>query len=279
MPLPTDYARVTRRQRCPICDGPDWCLIKRDGTQAVCPRVWEGCAREWWSKAGNFLGYVHVLREDVRQYVRRMPAREPEVKLDVGSALELMLYASEACAWIGQDIGVSWESLLALGTRWNRGHDAAAFPMSDADGCYIGIRLRRPSGFKWAVKGSRNGIFLPAAMPDGPVLIPEGPTDTAACLDLGYAAIGRPCAQAGFGYVLEWFRREDRAAVVVGEAFDKRGDGVRFAEKLAELLSSNWIRTQVIYPPVKDIRQWKHDGAGHDDVQALIDNAPLRRAG
>jgi len=33
--------RVSRRQPCPICGKPDWCLMAEDGSAAICARIEE----------------------------------------------------------------------------------------------------------------------------------------------------------------------------------------------------------------------------------------------
>lgn len=50
--------KVSSRNRCPICNKPDWCGIAKDGSLAVCMRVEDGALRE--SRNG---GFVHVLKE------------------------------------------------------------------------------------------------------------------------------------------------------------------------------------------------------------------------
>jgi hypothetical protein len=57
--------------------------------------------------------------------------------------------------------------------------------MNDGKRSVIGIRLRNDLGRKWAVTGSRQGLFLPGPHPGQTVLIVEGPTDAAAAVDLG----------------------------------------------------------------------------------------------
>lgn len=58
-------------------------------------------------------------------------------------------------------LGVSEESLRRLGATHAPPHRALAFPMRDADGKVIGIRLRGDNGGKWAVKGSNgSGMFF-----------------------------------------------------------------------------------------------------------------------
>jgi len=99
---------------------------------------------------------------------------------------------------LAASLGVSQGSLSRLGIVWVAARHVWGFPMRDAAQRVIGIRLRTNGGFKFAVTGSHNGLFWPEDLTGaGPLLICEGPTDTAALLDLGYDAIGRPsCAGA-----------------------------------------------------------------------------------
>jgi len=106
-----------------------------------------------------------------------------------------------ALSRLSKELGVSVQSLRRLGVGSNGA--GYTFPMSDAEGKVIGLRTRYPSGGKAAEKGSRNGLFIPADLPDdGLLLICEGPSDTAAALDLGFAAIGR--ANYGTGGPMVW---------------------------------------------------------------------------
>jgi hypothetical protein len=70
-------------------------------------------------------------------------------------------------------------ALRALTVGWSPDHRATTWPLRDADGAVVGVRLRDPTtGRKWSVRGGREGLFLPRGLLDGgPVptlLIPEG---------------------------------------------------------------------------------------------------------
>jgi phage/plasmid primase-like uncharacterized protein len=98
------------------------------------------------------------------------------------------------------ELGVSMNSLLRLSVGWSEDHDAWTFPMRNANGKVVGIRLRRPDGRKVSVTGGHEGLFIPRGRdlyPGEPLLIAEGPTDTAALLDLNFMAIGRPSCTGG----------------------------------------------------------------------------------
>jgi DNA primase len=150
--------------------------------------------------------------------------------------------------------------------------------MSDASGLVVGIRLRRPDGRKLSVRGGKEGLFIPADLPDGGrLLICEGPTDTAALLDLGFSAVGRPSCTGGTRHLVELVRLRRPSELVI--VADGDGPGQRGAEGLAATLAAYCAVVRVITPPAphKDARAWKQAGATAGDVVALIDAAPVRR--
>jgi phage/plasmid primase-like uncharacterized protein len=151
--------------------------------------------------------------------------------------------------------------------------------MQFGDGDICGIRLRGADGRKWAVKGSRQGLFIPECLNNcaDRLLICEGPTDTAALLDLGFDAVGRPSCNGGnrcvLGLVLSDGRLVPREVVIVADSDEP---GQRGAWKLATTLVAYVSRVRIIEPPggIKDARQWVQSGATRYDVEAAIDEAP-----
>ncbi|MCY2929852.1 MAG: hypothetical protein NTV86_10235 [Planctomycetota bacterium] len=146
--------------------------------------------------------------------------------------------------------------------------------MSDDSGKVLGIRLRFPDGRKLAVPGGREGLFIPQGLAySGPLLVAEGPTDTAALLDLGYEAIGRPCCTGGVGHCIEIVRGHQPLAVVI--VADADAPGQRGAEALATAILPYAASVRVIQPPegVKDAREWKRVGGTQADVSAAIEAA------
>jgi DNA primase len=132
----------------------------------------------------------------------------------------------------------------------------------------IGIRLRAENGKKWAIRGSRNGLFWPEDLTgSGPLLVCEGPTDTAALLDLGYDAIGRPSCVGTIEAIVEAVRRPHRRHVIV--VADADGPGMDGADCLARSLSEAGYCPKVIWPTQgKDARAWVQAGA----TRAVLDN-------
>ena len=157
--------------------------------------------------------------------------------------------------------------------------------MSDAAGQVVGIRLRLPDGRKLAVKGGKEGLFVPTDLqPHGRLLVCEGPTDAAACLDWCFPAVGRPSCTGGVKHLCELVKRLAPADVVIvgdNDQPDRRGrrPGQDGAERLAMVLLAYVPVVKVIAPPpgIKDARAWLRAGGTAADVAAAIDAAPVRR--
>ena len=174
---------------------------------------------------------------------------------------------------LAKDLSLSAESLKRLGIGWN--YAGFTFPMSDALGRIIGIRIRYPSGVKAAEKDSRQGLFVPVDLEaDGLLLVCEGPTDTAAALDLGFAAVGRPSCNSGTRMLAKLARGRDVVIVADSDEPGRKG-----AEALASELVLYCPTVRLVYPPngIKDLRQWKAAGLTRDEFQTVIKQSkPLR---
>lgn len=157
-------------------------------------------------------------------------------------------------------------SLEVLGVVWAGEYHAWAFPMRDAAGKIIGMRLRNSRGRKWAVRGSKQGLFIPQVpVADSMLWLCEGPTDTAAALTLGLYAVGRPSCSACVGMTLALLsRRRFRRVVIVADA---DGPGLAGADKLAESMTVPFI---VWIPPAKDLREFVRGGGDYDAIQSAV---------
>ncbi len=281
--VPTRWLRVSRSHPCPVCDKPDWCLVTADRSAAICPRTPEGSV-----KLIPDAGYLHRLTD--QPYTGNVPHT---IRLDVRTepAPDLTELARQYQARVdnnglqrlGDDLDVSAESLRRLGIGWAGW--GWTFPMKDARGRVRGIRVRKRDGSKLAVGGSRDGLFIPdglgalGASLGTPLLICEGPTDTAALLDLGFDVVGRPSCQGGTRLLTELAKvRQVREAVIVADN-DEHGAGQDGADKLAAVLVAYVPSVRVISPPteINDARAWKRCGGAHDDIRSAIGAADVRR--
>lgn len=152
------------------------------------------------------------------------------------------------------------------------------FPMFHCDGREVGIRVRHVNGRKWAVDGSRNGMFIPTAQPGTRwLLVCEGPTDTAAALTLGFDAIGRPCCGAGVecdGWAMELCRKRD--CVVMVDMDPPGSPAAKANGEFLALLKTHARTVRPLRPLVgRDIREWLRSGATHAIVEHAIRNATV----
>lgn len=168
-----------------------------------------------------------------------------------------------------RELGVGADSLRRL----RAGHDGQAltFPMRDELGQVIGIRRRLPNGRKLAVRGGREGMFMPRRLDRiATIFLAEGPTDTAALLDLGFEAVGRPSAKGAMDVIAAWvLSRKIRRVVVVADA-DPAGTagGAALARRLAPLAHD----VRMIVPPskFKDVREWVRAGANATTIAQRV---------
>jgi len=168
------------------------------------------------------------------------------------------------------------DEVAELGLRW--ASKAWTFPMEDARGDVIGLRVRLPQGQKLCAKGSRLGLFVPTDLPESlaTLHVAEGETDAAALHALGLASIGRPGCRACARLVIEFVRTRQPGEVVIVADADEEGQAG--ADALARNLVAVAPAVRVITPPDghKDIRAWVRAGARSEDVMFLAGLAPVR---
>jgi hypothetical protein len=275
----TNWTRVSRTTPCPICGKSDWCLIAADESACICPRV------ESPKRAGD-AGFLHVLaerRSGAISTVRRVviPAIVPPTDLTALAAQYRQGVSPERLTDFATSLDLSVASLATLGVGWSDGHLAWSFPMIDPTiGTVVGIRLRDLTGKKFAVRGGKEGLFLPVAGRDaeGPLLVAEGPTDSAAAYDLGFRNVaGRPSCAGGVRHLVSLVRTRRPAEVVIVADADEPGR--RGADHLACILRAYCPVVRVIEPPsgVKDMRAWKQAGVTRADVERVINAVPVVR--
>lgn len=268
-----EWMRVTRQMPCPICHKDHWCMLHKDRKAAICPRVSEGCKKDLGDA-----GYLHSLVEEhdrfaLPRFEPRVPARQtvPDVEVDWPMVIEeFKSRATPDDKLVAAGVlGVSRGALDAMGFGLTA-KGAWTFPMSDWAGEPCGVRIRTRDGKKWAYPGSRNGLFIPSNNTGkDPLLICEGPTDTACAVNFGFDAIGRSSCNG----CLEWCLDVSRGRNVAIFA-DNDGPGLDGANKLAQWIvrQSRWCKV-IVSPYHKDLRDAKRDGLTAAGLRALIDNA------
>lgn len=167
---------------------------------------------------------------------------------------------------LAERLGVEPWALDMIGCAWISEYSAYGFPMKNGRAQIIGIRLRNDEGRKWAIKGSRSGLFIPEEMTqEDIVFIPEGPTDVAAALTLGLHAIGRPSC-VGFEETVRQYIQtfKFRRAVIVSDNDEPGLRGAARLQRQLPVLSCLWI------PPTKDIREFLKLGGDRSVIEACI---------
>lgn len=248
------FARVTRSSPCPVCRKPDWCTVGQFGV--VCMRVQspKACANGgWFHPFGQVAGPI-----------RRPPPRFPVPTINA-TALHRQWQAEtspDALQSLAVELGLSLPSLRSVGSVWASQRAAWAFPMRDGYGNIVGIRLRSERG-KFCVTGSKQGIFVAETTIQRILYVCEGPTDTAAALDLGLFAVGRPNCCCGGNDIRQWTREHPcQRAVIVS---DNDHPGLEGACKVGRELRMPFA---VYVPPAKDLREFVRLGG----TRAMIEN-------
>jgi hypothetical protein len=251
------FARVTREKVCPVCKHGDWCRVFDDG--------WAECMRVRSDKPARSGGWMHRVADGGRRaFAQALPPRRAPASINATSMHRAWLAGTtaEALAAFAASLGLAAASVAALSAAWAPPHAAWAFPMCDGYGNIVGIRLRNERG-KFAVRGSRQGIFLAAVPAQKTLFVCEGPTDTAAAVELGLFAAGRPNCCCGGLDVRTYARRHKCAKAVVVSDNDKPGlDGAR---KVGAELRMPYA---VYVPPAKDLREFVRLGG----TRAMIEN-------
>jgi hypothetical protein len=208
------------------------------------------------------------------------PPRPP--RGDIGELAERFRAAADPVAVgdLARRLGVAADALRRLGIGWCAASRAWSLPMSDGSGRVVGIRLRTAWGHKFAVAGSREGLFVPAGLdPAAPLWVAEGESDTAALLTLDLPAVGRPGCSGGTAPLVELVRRRRPAEVVVVSDRDDHERGQVGARELAVRLALACPAVRILLPPpgVKDARAWIIAGETRTDVLAAARAAtPVR---
>ena len=250
-----NFTRVSKANPCPICQHGDWCRVFADG--------WAECMRVPSGKPAKSGGWMHRTGEEPRRYVPP-PLKFPAPTINATKLMKEWLAATSpaALAEFAAALGVSTASLAAVGAAWAAPHAAWAFPMCDGYGNAVGIRLRNDQG-KFAVRGSRQGLFLAGVAAQPTLFVCEGPTDTAATLDLGLFAAGRPNCCCGGAELRIYARHHDCRGIVVIADNDKPGlDGARKVGGELRLPFAIYV------PPAKDLREFVRLGG----TRAMIEN-------
>lgn len=259
-PVQKVWMKVNKNAPCQRCKKPDWCTYSQD---SIC------CMRVQSDKPSKNGGWMHNRDDSHDEYLPSIKP-EPQVTIDAHAMWKEWLPFTENSRLKGfaNKLGVEPLALKYLGCVWAAPYNAWAFPMRDARGRIVGIRLRSEDGDKWAVKGSRAGCFFTTKLYMKETLfIVEGPTDCAAAMSMELTVIGRPSCLGCEIQIYEYIRlNKVREAVIVA---DNDAPGLRGAEKLQ---ASMKVPSCIWIPPSKDIREFYSLGGDVQTIEAMIRN-------
>jgi phage/plasmid primase-like uncharacterized protein len=154
--------------------------------------------------------------------------------------------------------------------------------MRDGNGKVVGVRLRADDGRKWAVKGSREGLFYPERVPvDHVAVVCEGPTDTAAALTLGLWAVGRPSCMGGVDLLHALCARLliTHLIIIPDNDAPKRRPGGWWQPGIdgaRRMIQAVRLPYKLCVPQAKDIRAWVQAGATRNDFDYLTEQQAWR---
>lgn len=272
--------RVTEAEPCRVCRKPDWCCHV-EGGGGLCQRVPSprriGDAGWFHPDPSGAEPVQFERREKPPAYAAMLQYHQRDRTAMNRDRMRDLVVST----------GIDAGALRAMGVGWNEPHGAYSFPMRDGDGRIVGLRLRNLEGRKWAVPGSRTGLFLceQEFVKDQPVdiYLPEGPTDSAVLVELGFTVWGRPDARSGAAHAKHRLTRLRtigtlvRNVVVIG---DDDSAGITGARTFAETLASSApLGVRVVMPPSGlDTREWVDLGASKKMIEAFAASAEVIHA-
>ncbi len=267
----SEWNRVSTHRPCTVCGKPDWCTYRDDG--ASC------CMRVQSDKTLANGGWIH----GGEPHKRPAPPSRPRGIIYPPPDFHASLWWRTGRHLMRDQLGLDpWAMRLGLpvGALSFMGATTMCgmlcFPMHDGHGEICGIRTRNQDGSKKAIYGSRAGVFLPTVtMPEYEVLICEGPTDSAAAIELDFDPIGRPSCLGQEVHVLDTLRRWGRTRATI--CADADGPGINGAHRLAEVLRAGRIAIRIVTPVGhKDLRDLYKSGAKRSLVDAAWSQAAWR---
>lgn len=274
------WPHVTKQRPCPVCGSADWCQY---GDRAVkCMRV--ESERPVDGSDGWYHFYENV--KGMKAPPPRLPARKAEgVVIPAAEMMHKWRQSTSLKQYesLAISLGIAFAPLMEIGAAYASEHRAWAFQMHDGAGNVVGIRLRNSQGFKWAVTGSQQGLFLStvasAVSRIDCAYLPEGPTDSAAALSLGLFPIGRPTCSGGAEAIRQTLRRLGiYKAVIVADNDDMKKLGPREGrpglEGAVKIKKELGVKSAIWIPPspCKDLREFVRMGGVREIIESDVNN-------
>lgn len=200
-----NWIEVNENFPCPICKSDTWCGVLMSDMKVRCKREEAGSYKTYRMKDGSF-SYYHSIKPKQLGGTARLKARKvkPLTPVEMESIMQRCLL-SPRLQELSSSTGISAKSFKRLST----GHDGKSWvnPEKDEHGIIVGIKRRFMDGKKIYYRGSKPGLYIPDGWyPATRIFFTEGMTDTAACLDMGLSAIGRPSNIGGLREVASFLK-------------------------------------------------------------------------
>lgn len=241
-----------------------------------------------FKKGANYRGWWAIPERDSRGLILGISLRSPDgMKVMYPGSKHGLVYPINPQHELGQP------AYRPGPTNWVRTMEAGLeCPVcGKPDGCLLSqenpadpqavICIREPSAHKMRmgylhIRKPEGRLVASSPLPDSPdpIIVVEGMTDTAAAMDLGFVAIGRPSNLACMDLLVELCR--GREVIVVGENDlkpDGRAPGREGMVAACQVLRQTARKTRMVLPPLKykDLRQWKiYDNLTKDQFLAYV---------
>jgi hypothetical protein len=202
---PRSY-RVSRRHRCPICGSDKWCCHDKVTGITLCTKQSNGALLDGDFRAIKIGAFGSLHARDLSQLsIAPLPPRERKPidrtpKPAIAATLARLKDKRQPglLGVLAGRIGLPGSALVALGCETEA--RLLYSPERDAAGRVIGYQTRAIDGNK-RNRGHRGLIYADdwrqQAIDAGFVLLPEGGSDTAACVAMGLPVVGRPFNTGG----------------------------------------------------------------------------------
>lgn len=227
----------------------------------------------------DFMATVNILSNGTLQ-TGHVPIRRPTVKKEPELPRDYFEHvwaemASEPDGGkleeLAESLGIDIFYLNLFGVVWSGRDQAWAFPMSDHEEFIIGIRLRDKNGNKFAVKGSKQGLFIPELPPTMDLYVCEGATDPMAILSMGLDAIGKASAMQGPEEIIKFIvKNRIRRVIVIA---DNDTAGLNGAKKLIYVCP---VPCCELVLPAKDAREFYRNGGTRELIENLLKSVVWR---
>ena len=271
------WTRVTKNNRCPVCNHVRWCSIRNEDGKVRCMRPHQAVCPPGWSIEHQYTdgGCLFGDGSSSKPFdISRLKLPEPKIsviKHDWNALLAKMQRSitTDLLKKLSKEIGVDEDVVASFGVGWNTRVCAYAIPMYNPNNEVVGIHLRKPDGKKLCVKGSTTGLFLSTLPGLSESVVTEGATDAMAAAHLGLWPMGRSGASVATT-MLQQVSKGLRVTVIA----DADAVGIKGGKLLCDKLRYSADSVAMIVPSEgKDVREWLSLGATKEHVAHLIEKA------